>query len=97
MAITIIQKQKRKKIMIWVGFTIVVIALGAVFYFVFSKSIPKASEKQASTTVLSEELKKLEIKWEILEDKKFQDLESFTKPSSLTIEESGRENPFLPY
>ncbi len=99
MAITIIQKQKRKKIMIWGGFALVLIALGVVFYFVFSRAIPKGAKKEAPTTPLSEKLGKLEIKWDILEDKKFQDLESFTEPTaaSLKIEEERRENPFLPF
>lgn len=100
MAITIVQKQKRKKIMIWGGFALVLVALGVVFYFVFSKAIPKeAQQKEAPVTPLSEKLGKLEIKWDILENEKFQDLESFTEPTaaSLKIEEERRENPFLPF
>ena len=98
MAITIVQKAKRKKIILWAGFTITMIALAGIFYFVFLKpSILVSEQKPEGTSVLSEELKKLEIKWEDSEDARLQALESFPDLSSLTIEESGRENPFAPY
>ncbi|PIQ92023.1 MAG: hypothetical protein COV69_03890 [Parcubacteria group bacterium CG11_big_fil_rev_8_21_14_0_20_39_14] len=98
MAITIVQKGRRKKLILWVGFVIVLIALASIFYFVFLGAKPPVSEKpQEAVPVVSEELKKLDIKWEILKDERFQALESFPDISSLTVEESGRENPFVPY
>lgn len=98
MAITITKQKRRKKIMLSVGFTIAAIALAVIIYLVFLKPVLFGQKNLPPvTSVLSEELIKLEIKWEILEDKRLQTLEDFSDASSLAIEKSGRENPFMPY
>ncbi len=99
MAITIIQKARRKKIILISGIAILTFSLFGVFYFTFMKSGGKSSSDNISTvtSTLSQNLKKLEIKWDALNDERFQNLGDFPDVSSLEIEESGRENPFLPY
>lgn len=100
MAITIIQKAKRKKIIFIAGVAIIIIALLLISYLTFIKpsgqQVPVDNEK-TTTSILSEKIKRLEIKWDALEDQRFENMESFPDVSSLEIEESGRENPFLPY
>jgi len=99
MAITIVQKAKRKKVIIIIGTAIIIIALLIISYKTFMKPAEQASldNKASTTSILSQKLKKLEIKWDALEDKRFEEMETFPDVSSLEIEESGRENPFLPY
>jgi len=41
-------------------------------------------------------LRKLDIKWNFLEDQRFQDLESSADAASLNVGEVGRDNPFGP-
>lgn len=101
MAITIIQKEKRKKIIL---IALVGILLAVLLYFVYATFMKKPAEPAAEenqtavTSILSQKLKKLEIKWDSLNDERLQRLEApTTDVSSLEVEESGRENPFLPY
>jgi len=80
------------------GFIVVLASLGVLFYSVFLKSAPPISQSQSKVvSPLSEELDRLEIKWNFLDDKRLQSLENGPDISSLTIEESGRENPFQPF
>jgi len=99
MAITIIQKAKRKKIILIVGVAIIIIALLLISYLTFIKPSEKSpvESEQTITSTLSQKLKRLEVKWDLLEDIRLEEMESFPDASSIEIEESGRENPFLPY
>lgn len=82
--------------MTWAGVAIVFVSLAIIFYFVYSRSAPPVAQESQVVSPLSEELKRLEIKWNFLEDKRFQNLESSADASSLTIGEVGRNNPFEP-
>jgi len=82
--------------MMWAGVIIVFISLAIIFYFVYSGPTPSAAPESQVVSPLSEELRKLDIKWNFLKDQRFQDLESSADAASLNVGEVGRDNPFGP-
>lgn len=92
MAITFTQERKKQKYLMFALILTVLAILLIIWWGFFLRKTSQSFEQPASTFTPA----KIEIDWQTLKDPSLQALKSWEEIPSLE-EETGRENPFIPY
>ena len=94
MAITFSRGKKKQKYLIYV-FIAIIIAGFLIIWLGFLKK-PQTAPEEVIPSEVSENLQKIEINFQILENPLFQNLKDFEKIPDFDVQ-VGRVNPFIPF